>query len=137
MGMCAQLCLTLCDSVDCSPQAPLSLEFSRQEYWSGLPFPSPGDLPNPGFEFVSPASPELASGFFTTEPPGKPFSVMYDMLNILNFGGSYGRDLSRRMTLLILSSFLRVQQLLRDTKTTKFWTCQAKGRILGLIKSIR
>ena len=42
--------------------------FSRQEYWSGLPF-SPGDLPDSGIE---PASPALASGFFTTEPPGKP-----------------------------------------------------------------
>ena len=42
---------------------------SRQEYWSGLPFPSPGDLPNPGIE---PPSPALAGGRFTTEPPGKP-----------------------------------------------------------------
>ena len=43
-------------------QAPLSLGFSRQEYWSGLPFPSPGDLPDPG---IKPESPALASGFFT------------------------------------------------------------------------
>ena len=43
--------------------------FPRQEYWSGLPFPSPGDLPDPGIESMSPA---LAGGFFTTEPPGKP-----------------------------------------------------------------
>ena len=43
--------------------------FSRQEYWSGLPFPSPGDLPDAGME---PMSPALAGGFFTTEPPGKP-----------------------------------------------------------------
>ena len=50
-------------------QAPLSMEFSKEEYWSGLPFPTPGDLPNPGIE---PASPALAGGFFTTEPPGKP-----------------------------------------------------------------
>ena len=50
-------------------QAPLSMEFSRQEYWSGLPFPPPGDLPDLGIELVSPA---LAGGFFTTEPPGKP-----------------------------------------------------------------
>ena len=49
-------------------QAPLSLGFPRQEYWSGLPFPSPGDLPKPG---IVPMSAELASGFFTTEPPGK------------------------------------------------------------------
>ena len=47
-------------------QAPLSMGFSRQEYWSGLPFPSPGDLPDPGIE---PMSPVLAGGFFTTEPP--------------------------------------------------------------------
>ena len=48
---------------------PLSMGFPRQEYWSGLPFPSPGDLPNPE---MKPASPALAGGFFTTEPPGKP-----------------------------------------------------------------
>ena len=49
-------------------QAPLSMGFSRQEYWNGLPFPSQGYLPNPGMEPVSPA---LAGGFFTTEPPQK------------------------------------------------------------------
>ena len=44
------------DPVNCSPtKAPLSMDFSRQEYWSGLPFPSPGDLPNPGIEPRSPA----------------------------------------------------------------------------------
>ena len=47
-------------------QAPLSIGFSRQEYWSGLPFPPAGDLPNPGIEPVSLWSPELAGGFFTT-----------------------------------------------------------------------
>ena len=50
-------------------QAPLSMEFSRQEYWNALPFPPPGDLANPGIKPVSPAS---AGRFFTTEPPGKP-----------------------------------------------------------------
>ena len=50
-------------------QAPLSMTFPRQEYWSGLPFPSPGNLPNPGIE---PMSPALAEGFFTIELPGKP-----------------------------------------------------------------
>ena len=52
-----------------STQAPLSMGFPRQEYWSGLPSPSPGDLPHPGIE---PASSALAGRFFTTEPPGKP-----------------------------------------------------------------
>ena len=50
-------------------QAPLSMGFSRQEYWSGLPFPFPGDLPHSGIEVASPATPALAGGFFTTEPP--------------------------------------------------------------------
>ena len=46
--------------------------FSRREYLSGLPFPHPGDLSNPGIELVSLASPALAGGFFATAPPGKP-----------------------------------------------------------------
>ena len=50
-------------------QAPLFMGFPRQEYWGGLPFPSPGDLPSPGTESMFPA---LAGGFFTTEPAGKP-----------------------------------------------------------------
>jgi len=55
--------------MDRSNQAPLSLEFPRQEYWSGLLLPSPGLLHNPGIE---PTSPAFAGRFFTTEPPGKP-----------------------------------------------------------------
>ena len=58
--------------MDCSPQAPLFMEFSRQEYWSGLLFPTPGDLSDPGIETASPESPALAGGFFITVPPGKP-----------------------------------------------------------------
>ena len=49
-------------------QAPLSMGFPRQEYWNGLPFPSPGNLPNPRIEL---ASPVLADGFFTAEPAGE------------------------------------------------------------------
>ena len=52
-------------------QAPLSMGFSRQEYWSGLPFPSLGDLPNPGVEPTSPVSPALQADSLPTEPPGK------------------------------------------------------------------
>ena len=73
--VCAKLlwlCLTVYDPVNCSRQAPLSMRFPRQEYWSGLPFPLPGDLPNPG---IQPGSLALAGGFFATEPLGKPRSV--------------------------------------------------------------
>ena len=52
-----------------APQAPLSMGFPRPEYWSGLPFPTQGDLPDPG---IKPTSLALAGSFFTTEPPGKP-----------------------------------------------------------------
>ena len=52
--------------MDVARQAPLTLGFPRQEYWSGLPFTSPGDLPNPGIKLESPA---LAGVFFSTEPP--------------------------------------------------------------------
>ena len=69
-------CLPLGHPVDCSHQAPLSLGFSRREHWSGLPFPSPEDLPHPGIEPRSPVSLALAAGFFTPEPPGKPALLM-------------------------------------------------------------
>ena len=66
---CVQLYATLW-TIAC--QAPLSMESSRQEYQSRLPFPPPGDLPDPGTESVSLAFPELAGRFFTTVPHGKP-----------------------------------------------------------------
>ena len=63
----AQLCPILSDPVDCS-QAPLSMGFFRQEYWGGLPCPSPGDLPKPGIE---PGFPALQADSLLFEPPGK------------------------------------------------------------------
>ena len=54
-------------------QAPQSMGFSRQEYWTGLPFPSPGDLPDPGIESGSPA---LEADVLTSEPPGKPQTMI-------------------------------------------------------------
>ena len=53
-------------------QAPLSTEFSRQEYWSGLPFPPPGDYPSPGIKLMSPVSPALQADSLPAEPSGKP-----------------------------------------------------------------
>ena len=61
-------CPTLCDPMDCS-QAPLSMGFSRQEIWSGQPFPSLGDLADPG---IKPVSPALQANSLPSEPPGKP-----------------------------------------------------------------
>ena len=66
-------------------QAPLSMGFPRQEYWSGLPFPFPGDLSDPGME---PPSPALAGGFFTTKPPGEPFTC----ISSFNYHDNPGRE---------------------------------------------
>ena len=62
-------------------QAPLTVGFPRQEYFSGLPFPPPGDLPDPGIE---PMSSALAGRVFTTEPPGNPEYVPYRVVIIFN-----------------------------------------------------
>ena len=66
----AQSCPPPCSSVDCSLQAPPSPGSSRQEHWSGVPFPTPGGLPYPGSKPVSLGSVALVGGFFS--PPGKP-----------------------------------------------------------------
>ena len=67
MCVCAQTCPTLRDPMDCGPPGS-SVYGILPEYWRGLPFPPPGDLPDPGIEPISPASPALAGGFFSTEP---------------------------------------------------------------------
>ena len=89
-----QSCLTLCDRMDCSPrQAPLSTEFSRQEYWGGLPFPSPGDLPDPGIKTRSPA---LQADSLLSEPPEKYYfkthncSILKTFLLILKLKQTFG-----------------------------------------------
>ena len=68
--------ILFCDPTDCNRQALLSMGFPRQEYWTRLPFPSPGDLLNPGIECMSPA---LAGRFFTTESAGKPSFLVSDV----------------------------------------------------------
>ena len=70
----AQSCPTLCDPVNCSPQGFSVHRIFRQEYWSGRPFPLPGDLPDPEIEPASLAPPALAGDFFTTVPPVQPSS---------------------------------------------------------------
>ena len=68
-----QSCLILCDPMVTKIISPQSMGFHGQEYWSGLPFPPPGDLPNPEIYHMSPA---LAGGFFTTEPLGMPTNAL-------------------------------------------------------------
>ena len=65
------LCPTICDPRDCTHQAPLPMGFSRQEYWSGLSCPSPGDLSDPGVKPKSPVSPALQVDSSPSEPLGK------------------------------------------------------------------
>ena len=71
---CACICSVMSDSVTpqtIARQAPLSMGLSQQEFWSGLPFPPPGDIPDPRIKLKSPGSPALAGEFFSTEQPVK------------------------------------------------------------------
>ena len=69
----------LCEPVDCSPPAPLCMGFSRQGYWSGVPLPSPGDLPDSG---TDPWSPTLQADTLPSEPPGKPIRHFILLLHL-------------------------------------------------------
>ena len=86
-GVCAVLSSFSCVRLFATPwtvahQTPLSMGSSRQECWSVLPFPFPGDLPNPGIKPMSHVSHTLAGGFFSTEPPGKPMSRIRDPIQL-------------------------------------------------------
>ena len=72
VGLVTQSCLTLCDPMDCSPSGSSVHGILQAGLWSGLPLPSPGDLPDTGIKPRSLTSPALAGRFFTTTAPGKP-----------------------------------------------------------------
>ena len=134
-------------TIDC--QAPLSMGFPRQEYWCGLPFASPEDLPDLGVESVSPA---LAGGFFTTEPAGKPSGILLshkkeqnwvswrdvDEPRVCHIGWSkserennycilmYIYMESRKMVLMILFAELPQKHRHRE------WTCGHRGERRGI-----
>ena len=72
LHLVTQSCPTLCDPVDCSLPGSSVHGISRQEYWSGLPFPSPGDFPDPGFESKSPMSPALQVDSLPLSHQGSP-----------------------------------------------------------------
>ena len=112
-NVCAVSCSVLSDSVTpCTVdhQAPLSTEFFRQESWSRLTFPTPEDLPDPGIEPVSPASPALVGRFFTAELPGKPLQVM---------SISQNKKATQQLTLLLF-----VARKYRDAGPTVIFTCK-------------
>ena len=84
-----QSCLTLCDAMDCSPPGS-SVHGIFQEYWSGLPFLTPGDLPDSGIKPASLASPASAGGFFTTNTTWEAQEEMYFVLKMLSCGKEAG-----------------------------------------------
>ena len=86
--VCAQSCPTLCNPVDCIPPGSSVHGVFQQEYWSGLPCPTPGDLFNPGIEPASLISPALAGRFFTAETPEKPklMNTFYKYILLINPG---------------------------------------------------
>ena len=83
-GLVAKSCLTLAIRRTIACQDPLSMGFPRQEYWSGLPCPPPGDLPDPGIE---PRSTALQADSLPTEPPGKPSALLSHIRLSLNWKG--------------------------------------------------
>ena len=86
------------------------MEFSRQEYWSGLPFCTPGDLRDPGIESKSLASPALAGIFFTAAPPGKPLSFPQAQLNFISWSTPLG--VNKNHTQIPLYSFTLREEML-------------------------
>ena len=114
-------------------QVPPSMGFSRQEYWSGLPFPSPGDLPNPGIE---PRSPTLQADSLPSEPPGKPHvwgkdAFLFILLMI------YGLSLSGRILSVVSShcslslSVLELSQVILTIRVVIFSMCLAEFWIIS------
>ena len=118
----AQSCMTLCHPLDCSLRAPLSMGFSRQEYWSGLPFPPPGDLPVPGNEPASPVAPALQADSLPTEPSGKPYKqcggIHLEISRSLNYSATVLR-----------SCYCRSWRRYRETYTRPFFPFVLTGVI--------
>ena len=116
-------------------QAPLSKGFSRQECWSRLPFPAPGDPPHPEIE---PTSPALPSGFFTAEPPGKPLSSLtsanYSLIDKGIPGGTSGKELAcqcRRWKRCGFDPWVRKIPWRRARQPTPKYSCLENLRDIG------
>ena len=97
-GLVARLCLTLCDLMDCSPTASSVHGILRQEYWSELPFPSPGDLPKPG---VEPRSPTLQADSLPPDPPGN-LKKTNLLLKFATYGSFYAYKIRWQIRFLLI-----------------------------------
>ena len=106
-----QSCLTLCNPMDCSCQAPLCAGLFKQEYWNGLPFPPPRDLPDPGTETVSPESSSLAGGFLTTELPGNFLTVVQSPSRVQLFVTPWTAAHQATLSFTISQSVLKLMSL--------------------------
>ena len=132
-------------------QVPLSVGFSRQEFWSGLPFPPPGDLPDSGTEPMSLESPAKVAGFFITEPPGKWNSIIeINLLQVkkedLSFFFSFFQILKLTKASIYKSYHLEVKMSPSDSVTYQlfslhqaYWSHQGKKEANGykLYESIK
>ena len=115
--LCAESCPTLCSLLDCSLSDSSVHGISQARNWNGLPFPSPGDLPDPGIKLTSPA---LAGRFFTTEPPGMPAHFLAIVLKCvcLVFSSVLGpilppnweSKLSETLSILLMLSYFWIPQ---------------------------
>ena len=98
------------------------MEFYRQEYWSGLPFPSLGDLPDPGIIPEFPASPSLAVGFFTTAQPEKPPYYVWPWEN--------------KLTSLMLSFLICKMMTARYHKYLFIWLCEDEASLSQIVSHL-
>ena len=103
----AKSCPTLCNPWTVTHQAPLSMGFSRQEYWSGLPFPSPGDLPNPRIKLKSPL---LPGRFFTTEPPIY-YLVVQSLIHVWLFATPWTAACQASLSITISQSSIKLMSI--------------------------
>ena len=105
-------------------QGLLPLGFSRQKYSSGLPFPSAGDLPNPGMELTSLMSPAFAGGFFTAEPPEKPIRWIHKYYENLNQKYKYYENFNKKYSEVLLIVYFQFYYSLRIWKNAEHqeWT---------------
>ena len=111
-----QSCPTLCDPMTVACQAPLSMGFPRQEYWSGLPFPSPGSFPDPGIKFTSPTSPALPGEFFITEP------MIMKQIKLSVYSGGLEQLWGRETNIIWGVTLCQAQVDSKDTKLKHPWS---------------